>query len=170
MIGLEQKTVVRRRNSESAFTFLEIIIVITILSILTAASIPMVRNSVKREREIDLRIALRQIRQAIDAYKRYNDTTGGSAIPIELKTPSGYPKTLEVLSEGFVPSNVAGTSGNRIRFLRKIPVDPMTGNNEWGKRSNADDPDSPTWGGQDVFDVFSLSDGVALDGTRYKDW
>jgi len=164
------------RNQESTqrrtrgFTLLEIIIVITILSVLTAAAVPMVRNSVKRERESELRLALRQLRQAIDRYKQFHDQSNGSAIPIEWKTQSGYPKELKLLVEGFVPANVVGTSENRVRFLRRLPIDPMTGDTEWGLRAYKDKPDSTSWGGDDVFDVYSKSDGEAQNGTKYKDW
>lgn len=157
------------RNS-SGFTLLEIIIVITILSVLTAAAIPMVRNTVKRERESELRFALRQLRQAIDRYKLYHDQSLGAAIPIEWRTTTGYPKELELLVEGFVPANVVGLSENRVRFLRRIPIDPMTGTTEWGMRSFKDKFDATSWGGEDVFDVYSKSDGEALNGTKYKDW
>ena len=152
------------------FTLLEIIIVITILSILTAAAVPMVRNSVKRQREEDLRLALRQLRQAIDRYKEYSDRTNGGAIPLEYKTQSGYPKELNILVEGFIPANVVGTSGAKVRFLRRLPEDPVTGNTDWGLRSYKDDPGTTSWGGDDVFDVYSKSDGTALNGTKYKDW
>jgi len=152
------------------FTLLEIIIVITILSVLTAAAVPMVRNSVKRERESELRLALRQLRQAIDRYKQFHDQSNGSAIPIEWKTQSGYPKELKLLVEGFVPANVVGTSENRVRFLRRLPIDPMTGDTEWGLRAYKDKPDSTSWGGDDVFDVYSKSDGEAQNGTKYRDW
>jgi general secretion pathway protein G len=160
------------RNPQSkGFSLLEMIIVITILSVLTAAAIPLVRNTVKRERETELRIALRQLRQALDAYKRYHDqTNNGGAIPIEWKTQSGYPKELELLVEGFIPANTVGTSGNKVKFLRRIPIDPMTGTAEWGMRSYKDDHDSTSWGGEDVFDVYSNSDATALNGTKYKDW
>ncbi len=153
----------------SGFTLLEIIIVITILSVLTAASVPLVRNSVKREREKELRLALRQLRQAIDAYKRLADQNP-NAIPIEWKTDSRYPKELNLLVEGFIPANMVGTSGNRIKFLRRMPIDPMTGEAEWGLKSYKDEPDATSWGGEDIFDVYSLSDGAALNGTKYKDW
>src|SRR5262249_17299007 len=112
------------RINEDGFSILELIIVIMILSILTTAAVPMVRNSAKREHESALRVGLRQLRKAIDDYKRFNDMSGGAAIPIELRTPTGYPKELKTLVEGFIPANVVGTSQNRIRFLRKIPVDP----------------------------------------------
>jgi len=154
---------------QNGFTLLEIIIAITILSILTAAAIPMVRNSVKREREAELRLALRQLRQAIDNYKAFVEREPNS-IPIQWRTPSGYPKNLEILVEGFIPANVVGTSGNRVRFLRRIPDDPMTGDKEWGMRSYKDESDATSWGGEDVFDVFSRSSGEALNGTRYGDW
>jgi len=155
---------------QNGFTILELIIVIMILSVLTTAAVPMVRNSVKRERESELRLALRQLRKAIDDYKRFNDMSGGAAIPIELRTPSGYPKELKTLVEGFTPANVVGTSQNRIRFLRKIPVDPMTGDSEWGMRSYKDKPDSTEWGGDDIYDVYSKSNDKALNGTLYKNW
>src|SRR4030095_3658586 len=163
------------RNHQSAianrdgFTLLEIIIVITILSVLTAAAIPMVRNTVKRERESELRLALRQIRQAIDRYKDYVERTP-NAIPIEWRTESRYPKELKLLVDGFTPANIVGTSDARVRFLRRLPIDPMTGGTEWGLRSYKDKPDSTSWGGDDVFDVYSKSDAEALNGTKYKDW
>jgi general secretion pathway protein G len=156
---------------QNGFTLLEIIIVITILSVLTAAAVPMVRNAVKREREADLRLALRQLRQAIDRYKKFNDDTNGAAIPIEWKTQSGYPKELKLLVDGFIPANVVGTSGNKVRFLRRLPIDPMTGKAEWGLRSYKDEPNSTSWGGEDVFDVYSKSDATPLNGIgKYKDW
>jgi general secretion pathway protein G len=159
-----------RPRSRAGFTLLELIIVISILSILTAAAIPMVKNTVKRDRETELRLALRQLRQAIDAYKRYNDNTNGTAIPIEWKTQSGYPKTLDILVDGFIPANVVGTSGTKVRFLRRIPDDPATGSKDWGMRSYKDEPTSTSWSGDDVFDVYTKSDGVALNGTSYRDW
>jgi general secretion pathway protein G len=163
----DQRSAVRQGNG---FTLLEVIIVIAILSILTAAAIPMVRNTVRRDREAELRLALRQIRQAIDAYKRYHDLSNGAAIPIEWKTQTGYPKNLDVLVEGFIPANVVGTSGNRVRFLRRLPIDPMTGEADWELRGYKDDPDSDSWGGEDVWDVYSKSDQTALNGTKYRDW
>ncbi|HEX8087786.1 MAG TPA: type II secretion system protein [Blastocatellia bacterium] len=158
------------RNPQSGFTLLEIIIVITILSVLTAAAVPMVRNSVKRQREEDLRLALREIRQAIDRYKDYAEQNP-TAIPIALKTPTFYPKNLKLLVEGFAPSNVAGTSGPKKKFLRRLPIDPMTGRDDWGVRSYKDDPNSTSTDGDDVFDVYSKSDGVPLNGVgKYRDW
>jgi general secretion pathway protein G len=156
------------RNS-NGFTLLEIIIVITILSVLTAAAIPMVRNTVRREREAELRLALRQIRQAIDRYRDYAERNP-NAIPIEWRTETRFPKELKLLVEGFTPANVVGTSDARVRFLRRLPLDPLTGNTDWGMRSYKDKPDSTSWGGEDVFDVYTQSDGEALNGTKYKDW
>ena len=160
-------------QNHHGFTLLEIIIVITILSILTAAAVPMVRNSVKRQREEDLRIALRQLRQAIDQYRDFYDRNP-AAIPLELQTTetrqSHCPPNLEVLVEGFFPANVVGTSGAKKRFLRRLPEDPITGSTDWGMRAYKDEPDATSWGGGDVFDVFSKSDGTALNGTKYKTW
>ena len=156
-------------RNQSGFTLLEIIIVITILSVLTAAAIPMVRNTVKREREAELRLALRQLRQAIDRYKEYAERNP-NAIPIEWKTETRYPKELKLLVDGFTPANVVGTSDARVRFLRRLPLDPMMGTTEWGMRSYKDKPDSTSWGGEDVFDVYTESDAEALNGTKYKDW
>jgi general secretion pathway protein G len=157
-------------SSSSGFTILELIIVIIILSILTTAATPLVRNSVIRDREIELRYNLRQIRQAIDAYKRFNDLTNGGAVPVELRTQSGYPKDLKTLVEGFIPANVVGTSQNHVKFLRRMPIDPMTGKAEWGLKGYQDQPDASSWGGDDVYDVYSLSQATALNGTLYKDW
>src|SRR5688572_906558 len=115
-----------RMARESGFSLLEIIIVLMIMSILAGASYPLMRNAVRRQREVALREALRDLREAIDDYKRFNDQSGGQAIPIEWRTKSGYPKTLEILVEGFIPANVIGTDGTKVRFLRRIPRDPMT--------------------------------------------
>ena len=156
-------------RNQSGFTLLEIIIVITILSVLTAAAIPMVRNTVKREREAELRLALRQLRQAIDRYRDYAERNP-NAIPIEWRTETRFPKELKLLVEGFTPANVVGTSDARVRFLRRLPLDPLTGDTDWGMRSYKDKPDSTSWGGEDVFDVYTQSDGEALNGTKYKDW
>ena len=108
--------------------------------------------------------------RSVDDYKRYNDLTGGQAIPIEWRTKSGYPKSLEILVEGFIPANVIGTDGTKVRFLRRLPRDPMTDSTEWGIRATDDEPDANTWSGEDVFDVYTKSDGTAFDGTKYRNW
>jgi len=159
-----------RSNPSSGFTLLEIIIVLMVMAILATATYPLVRNSVKREREIELHESLRQLRKAIDDYKRFNDNSGGQAIPIEWRTKSGYPKELKILVEGFIPANVVGTEGAKVRFLRRLPRDPMTDSTEWGLRATDDEPDSNSWSGEDVFDVYTKSTDVSLDGTKYRDW
>jgi len=142
---------------------IELIAAMTILLILTTLAIPMVRNRIIREREIRLREDLRTMREAIDRYKAYSDQ---GMIPIKADT-FGYPPDLQTLVDG-VP--VKGSAKGKYRFLRKIPVDPMTGSADWGMRSMQDDPDSKSWGGDNVFDVYSKSQGMALDGTQYGDW
>jgi general secretion pathway protein G len=159
-----------RSRSDSGLTLLEIIIVLMVMAILATATYPLVRNTVRRERETDLRESLRQLRKAIDDYKRFNDQSGGQAIPIQWRTKSGYPKELKILVEGFIPANVVGTEGAKVKFLRRMPRDPMTDSTEWGLRGSDDEPDSTSWSGEDIFDVYTKSDDTALDGTKYKDW
>jgi general secretion pathway protein G len=159
-----------RSRSESGFSLLEIIIVLTILAILASATYPLMRNAVRREREVALRDGLREMRDAIDAYKKFNDNSGGQAIPIEWRTRSGYPKSLELLVEGFIPANVIGTEGTKVRFLRRIPRDPFTDSEDWGLRATDDEPDSSSWSGEDIFDVYTKSDAIALDGTKVREW
>ena len=136
------------------------------MSVFTAAAIPIARNAIQRQREIELRRALRELRTAIDRYKRAYDAGIISRFEMQAET-EGYPPNLEVLVNGV---QLAGSPDRKIRFLRRIPVDPMTGRAEWGLRSTQDEPTARSWGGQNVFDVYSLSDGIALDGTRYRDW
>lgn len=142
-------------------TLLELIIVITIILILMGAAVPVARLSVKRQRETELRRDLYEMRSAID---RYKDAADKNAFQIKLGT-EGYPPDLDTLVNG-----VEAAGGKKLRFLRRIPVDPMTGNKDWGMRSMQDDPTSDSWGGQNVFDVYSKSNGSALNGTKYKDW
>jgi general secretion pathway protein G len=154
--------------AEAGFTLLELIIALGIIAILTAGAIPVARNFIKREKEIELRRNLREIRKAIDAYQIACQI--GQIGPLD-KPPQEnmcYPEKLEVLVEGVIPPNqVEG----RIRWLRRIPKDPFTGNADWGTRSVDDDPDSVTGGSHGVFDVYSKAPGKALDGkTQYKDW
>ena len=138
----------------------ELIVAMTILMILTAVAMPVVRVTIQRGKERELRRDLWEMRDAID---RYKDAADRGAFQVKLDS-QGYPPDLETLVKG-VDSN-----GKKLRFLRRIPVDPMTGKTEWGLRSMQDDPDSDSWGGQSVFDVYTKSDGTALDGTKYKKW
>jgi general secretion pathway protein G len=142
-------------------TLLELIIVISILLILMGAAVPVARLSVRRAREVELRRDLWEMRTAID---RYKDAADKNAFTQKLDS-QGYPPDLDTLVNG-----VEAQGGKKLRFLRRVPVDPMTGNKDWALRSVQDDPTSDSWGGQNVFDVRSKSDGTALDGTKYKDW
>lgn len=151
------------RSRPRGYSLTELVMVVACILILTAAIVPVTRLGVQRQREAELREALRVMRSAIDDYKRLSDQ---GLIPVDIGT-EGYPKTLEVLVEGV---DLVGQVKKKRRFLRKIPVDPMTQKAEWGLRSYQDEPDSRSWGRQNVYDVYSLSDGTALDKTKYKDW
>lgn len=153
----------RTPRERRGFTLIELIIVAALLSILAAVALPTGKYVVKRQKEMELRQALRQMRFAIDEYKRYSDA---GLIEDELGT-DGYPAELEQLYEGV---ELVGQIGRRAKFLRRLPVDPMTGETEWGLRSYQDDWDSETWGGENVFDVYSLSQGVGLNGVPYSQW
>ena len=142
-------------------TLMEMIVVITILLILMGAAMPILKVSIRRQREVELRRDLWEMRSAID---RYKDAADKNMVQIKLGS-EGYPPDMDTLVNGV---EVAG--GKKLRFLRRIPVDPMTGNTDWGLRSMQDDPQSDSWGGQNVFDVYTKSTGVALNGTKYKDW
>ena len=152
------------RHSRRGLTLVELIVAFTILLLLTAMSVPMARGKVRREKEKELRYTLREMKTAIDKYKDMSDS--GQLPPAKIGT-EGYPETLEMLVEGV---KIAGTVDRKIRFLRKIPKDPMTGKAEWGMRSVQDDPKSMSWGGQNVFDVFSKSMEKGSDGTPYSEW
>lgn len=151
------------------FTLIEMLVTMTILAILAAAVIPLAKTAIKREREIELRRNLRIIRDAIDAYKKLADER-----KIEVEADSeGYPPDLETLVKGveFKGEKEEEKSDKKIvKFLRRIPIDPMTNSYEWGLRSYQDDPDSDSWGGENVYDVYTKSQATALDGTQYKDW
>ena len=144
-------------------TLIELIIACSILMILSAAALPIARYSIVRQRETELRQNLREIRSAID---RYKDISDRNLIRVELGS-EGYPPDLETLVKGV---KLGAGNDRRIRFLRSIPVDPMTSRADWGLRAVQDDPDSRSWGGRNVFDVYSRATGSALDGTRYADW
>jgi general secretion pathway protein G len=145
-------------------TLVELIVAFTILLILTTMALPLARVKVRHTKERELRWALHEIRSAIDRYKDASDL--GKLGPPKLES-EGYPPDLQTLVDGV---KMSGTADKKIRFLRRIPVDPMTGTAEWGQRAMQDDPTSQSWGGQNVFDVYSKSTDTALDGTRYSDW
>jgi general secretion pathway protein G len=155
----ESSSLLRRRRA-GGFTLIELIVATAILVILTGLAIPLARVSIKREREHELRADLWEMRDAID---RYKDAADRGAFQTKVGS-EGYPPDLDTLVKG------VDVGGKKVRFLRKIPVDPMTGNTDWGLRSMQDDPDSDSWGGDNVFDVYTKSQGEALDGTKYKDW
>lgn len=152
-----------RRRAGGAFTFVELMASITIILLLTAMALPLARLQVRRTREVELRRDLRELREAID---RYKDLSDRGMIPIKADT-YGYPPDLKTLVEGVT---LKGAARGKYKLLRKIPVDPLTGTDDWGRRSMQDDPDSRGWGGENVFDVYSKSDQKALDGTAYSDW
>jgi general secretion pathway protein G len=150
----------------SGFTYLEMVATAGILAILASAVLPLARVTRTREKEIELRRELRVLRTALDAYKKDVDGSkiGGSDVRLGSE---GYPPDLDTLVEGV---NQVGRVDVKLKFLRRIPIDPMTGKAEWGMRCYQDDADSTSWCGQNVWDVYSLSQGKALDGTRYRDW
>ena len=155
------------RRGERGFTFVELLVVTTLLLILASAAMPMARVTMQRQREAELRRSLREMRTAIDKFKDAADM--GQIGVTELKAGAeNYPEDLEILVEGV---NAAGdASGRKLKFLRRIPIDPMTNSTDWGKRSYQDRPDATSWGGQNVFDVYTKAQGTALDGTKYRDW
>lgn len=153
-------------RSAGGFTYIELIIATMILAVLAAAIIPVAEVTAKRAREAELRRNLRMIRTAIDEYKRAVDLGMIGGTDIELGS-EGYPENLEVLVEGV---EQVGTPGKKLKFLRRIPIDPMTNSTDWGLRSYQDEPDSAFWGGQNVYDVHTKSNATALDGTKYSDW
>jgi general secretion pathway protein G len=155
------------KRNEHGFTFLELVIVTAILMILASTIMPMTQVTAQRQREVELRRTLREMRTAIDKFK---DAVDQGQIPTTELEPGneGYPPDLETLVNGVSAANDA--SGRKLKFLRKIPIDPMTNSTEWGKRAYQDRPDSQSWGGKNVYDVYTTYQGTALDGTKYKDW
>jgi general secretion pathway protein G len=149
-----------RRIGTRGFTLIELIVAAGILVILTGLAIPLARVVIKRERERELRRDLWEMRDAID---RYKDAADRGSFQTKVGTEN-YPPDMETLVKG------VDVGGKKLRFLRRIPVDPMTGKDEWGLHSMQDDPDSDSWGEQNVFDVYTKSQATALDGTKYKDW
>jgi len=157
----------RRLASTRGFTFIELLVVSALLLVLASAAMPLAKVTMQRTREAELRRNLREIRTAIDKYKDAVDT--GQIGSTDVRAGSeGYPPDLETLVEGV---SVAGdASGRKLKFLRRVPIDPMTGSTEWGMRSYQDRPDSTSFGGQNVYDVYTKSTATGLDGTKYKDW
>jgi general secretion pathway protein G len=145
------------------FTLLELMMSVMIISILVGLAVPLARNSIKREKEIELRAALREMRTAIDKYK---DASDRGFIMVKVDT-EGYPEKLQDLVDGV---QMVGAVDKKLKFLRRIPKDPMTNSTEWGQRSYQDDPKATSWGGQNVFDVYTKSEGTAFDGTKYNEW
>ena len=151
----------RRSSSARGFTLAELVMVVALISLLAGIALPVAKFTVKRQKEAELRLALRQIRTAIDEYKRMSDQ---GLIPIKIGG-EGYPESLDELVNGV---EIVGQE-TKMRFLRRIPIDPMT-HEDWELRSYQDDPDATSWGGENVYDVRTSSEGVALDGTKYADW
>ena len=151
------------RRGQAGYTLAELVMVAAVMVILAGAALPAVKYTSRRTKEMELRHHLRSMRDAIDSYKRYSDM---GLLPVDLGT-EGYPAELELLVEGV---EVAGQVDRKLKLLRRVPVDPMTGEAEWGLRSYQDEPDADSWGGENVFDVYSLSGGVGLNGVPYREW
>ena len=157
----------KRGASSSGYSLVELLVVSSILMILASAVIPLSKVTVQRQKEAELRRSLREVRLAIDNYKDAVDL-GVIGAADSASGDEGYPSNLEVLVEGVEALN--DTTGRRLKFLRRIPIDPIAQSRNWGRRSYQDDQFSTRWGGENVYDVYSLSNGVALDGTRYREW
>jgi general secretion pathway protein G len=153
-------------SDPAGFTYIELIIATIVLAVLAAAIVPVTQVASKRAKEAELRAALRTIRTAIDEYKRAVDMGQIGGSDVELGS-EGYPEKLDILVEGV---SQVGSAGKKIKFLRRIPTDPMTNSTDWGMRSYQDEPDARMWGGQNVYDVFTKSTATALDGSKYSDW
>ena len=155
------------RRGEAGYTFVEMLVVATIILILASAVMPLAKVTSQRTKEAELHRALREIRTAIDKYKDAADL--GQIGSLDLKVGSeNYPPDLQTLVDGVTAANDA--TGRKLKFLRKVPIDPMTKGTDWGLRSYQDKPDSTHWGGQNVYEVYTTFEGTALDGTKYKDW
>ena len=155
------------RRGRAGFTFVELLVVTTLILVLAGAVMPLARVAMQRQREIELRRVLREVRTAIDKYKDAVDQGKIGGTDNQLGN-EGYPPDLDTLVEGVVQAGDA--SGKKLKFLRRVPVDPMTHSNKWGLRSYQDEPDARSWGGKNVFDIYTTSEGTALDGTKYRDW
>jgi len=154
-------------SRQAGYSLVELLAVTVVLLVLASAVMPLAKVTVQRAREAELRRSLREIRTAIDRYKDAADLQQIAATDLKAGA-EGYPPKLEVLVEGVRANGDA--SGRKLKFLRRVPMDPLTHSDEWGMRSYQDDSDSTSWGGQNVYDVYSKSGGIALDGTKYVDW
>lgn len=154
-------------RTSPGYTFVELVVATAVMMVLASAALPIARVSIQRQKEAELRRSLREMRTALDDFKRWADAGRISTIGVSI-TADNYPPSLEVLVEG-VPFT-GDASDRRKKFLRRIPADPMTGRADWGLRSYTDPPDTNTWGGESVFDVYSRAPGTGLDGTRYRTW
>jgi general secretion pathway protein G len=155
-------------KSSGGYTFIELIIATAVLMVLASAALPLARVSIRRQKESELRHELRTVRGAIDRFKDLADSPNGIAATELRPGCENYPSSLDVLVDGVTRANDA--SGRKVKFLRRVPIDPLTGRADWGLRAYSDPPDSTVWGGQCVYDVYSKAEGRALDGTRYRDW
>jgi general secretion pathway protein G len=151
------------RKGSAGFTMVELAVVAAMIAILAAMAVPVARYSLRRQKELELRYQLRLMREAIDDYKKLSDS---GLVQMQIGG-EGYPPDLETLVKGVT---LVGQLDKKRRFLRRVPIDPMTNKAEWGLRSFQDESDSFSWGGQNVYDVYSLSEARSLDGTYYKDW
>jgi len=152
---------------QRGYTFIELLVVSAIVMLLASAIMPLARVTATRQREAELKRALREMRTAIDHYKDAADAQQIASLEIKVGS-EGYPADLQVLVDGVAIQNDA--TGRKLKFLRRVPVDPMTHSTDWGKRSYQDNPDATRWGGQNIFDVYTTFEGTALDGTKYRDW
>jgi general secretion pathway protein G len=154
-------------RAERGYTFIELMVVSAIVLLLASAVMPLARVTATRQREAELRRALREIRTAIDRYKDAADAQRIASLEIKVGS-EGYPADLQVLVDGVAMQNDA--TNRKLKFLRRVPIDPMTRSTDWGLRSYQDEPNASRWGGQNVFDVYTRFEGTALDGTKYRDW
>lgn len=154
-------------KTSPGYTFIELVIATAVMMVLASAALPVARVSIRRQKEAELHRALREIRTGLDDFKRWADAGRISTLGVNLGSEN-YPPSLDALVEGVNFTNDA--SGRKKKFLRRIPIDPITGSSDWGLRSYADSPTATVWGGQSVFDVYSRAPGTALDGSKYRDW
>lgn len=155
------------RRSSPGFTFIELVVATAVLMVLASAALPLARVSIRRQKESQLRTELRTMRTAIDRFKDLADVGGIASTQLQLGCEN-YPASLDLLVEGVPRANTA--SNVKVKFLRRVPLDPVTGRADWGLRAYSDAPDATAWGGQCVYDVYSKAEGKALDGTKYRDW